>query len=123
MQSQKSFESNEENKEKQTQATPTQQILGMITGFWVAQVIFAAHGLGIFKALADGPTTAEELANQLGFNADAGNRLMTACVALGLLSRQGDRYANSELADQTLVPGRTGYMGGFISPVRPGTRV
>jgi len=90
-------------------------MFGMITGFWVSQLVFAGDSLGVFKALAEGPATSSELANRLGFNADAGDRFLTACVATELLVRQGDKLANSELAEQTLVPGREGYMGGFIA--------
>ncbi|HZS43539.1 MAG TPA: methyltransferase [Blastocatellia bacterium] len=118
MQSQKSVEETGENKEKQTQPSPTQQMLGMITNFWTSQLVIAGDSLGIFKALANGPATASELAHKQSFNEDAGNRFLTACVAIGVLKRDGDKYANSELADQTLVPGRDGYMGGFIAHSR-----
>lgn len=102
-----------------TQApAPDQIVFQMISGFWVSQTLFAMHDLGVFAALADGPATAERLAERLGFDADAGDRLMTAAVALGLLVRTEGAYANSPIAEATLVPGAPRYVGGFIAHAR-----
>ncbi len=97
---------------------PDQIVFQMISGFFVSQTLFATHDLGVFAALAEGPATAEQLAKRLGFDADAGDRLLTAAVALGMLERRDGAYANSPLAEATLVPGAPHYMGGFIGHAR-----
>ena len=97
------------------QATPEQAILQMMSGFWVSQTLFATHSLGVHAALADAPATADELATNLGLHPQAGKRLLTAAVALGLLEINDGKYSNSPLADATLVPGRPHYTGGFIA--------
>src|SRR4051794_11422619 len=101
--------------EKPDQMAAPKKILGMITSFWVSQTLFAAHDLGVFQALSEGPATAKQLASRLGFNEDAGDRLLTACVAIGLLKRDAENYSNAEDTQNLLVPGPTGYMGGFLA--------
>jgi len=99
-------------------AEMAQGLLQMITGFWPAQVLFAANDLGVFRALAEGPATAEALVEKLGLHPQAGPRLLAAAVGLGLLERRDGEYANAPAADAFLVPGRQGYMGGFIGHAR-----
>ena len=118
MQSQKTSPIPSESPEKLTHLTAVQKIMGMISGFWVSQTLFAAHELGIFKELSDGPATASKLAADLGFDEAAGERLLTACVAIGLLKRDGDQFTNSAEADMLLIPGPAAYMGGFIAHAR-----
>ncbi len=40
--------------------------------------------------------------------------LLTACTALGLLERDGERFANAPLADEFLVSHRPRYFGDFV---------
>jgi len=103
---------------KHNQMAAAQKVLGMITSFWVSQTLFAAHDLGVFKELSEGPATATELASRLGFNEQAGDRLLTACVAIGLLTRDGEKYSNAADTQALLVPGPAGYMGGFLAHAR-----
>jgi acetylserotonin N-methyltransferase len=60
--------------------------------------MFAAVSLGVFDTLASKSMTVSELATHLKCDTDALTRLLNACVALGLLTRQGDHYANSPAA-------------------------
>lgn len=95
-----------------------QGVFQMVTGFWVSQVLFATHDLGVFQTLADGPMAVDALVERLGLHAGAGPRLLSAAAGLGLVVRDGDQVRNSPLADAFLVRGRTGYMGGFIGHAR-----
>ena len=95
-----------------------QGLMQMITGFWPAQVLFAAHDLGVFQHLANGPVNGEELVEQLGLHPEAGPRLLAAAAGLGLLERRDDAFANSPASDAFLVRGREGYMGGFVGHAR-----
>lgn len=92
-----------------------QTVMQMITGFWVSQVVFACHELGVFESLADGPATADSLADRSGLKPDGAERLLAAAAGLGLLERHDGSYANAPMADAFLVKGREGYMGGFVA--------
>src|SRR5215467_705154 len=58
-------------------------------------------------------------ASDIGLFADLHARgrrdFLYALVTLGLLSKDGDRYANTPVADANLVPGTATYMGGFLN--------
>lgn len=57
--------------------------------------MFAAVSLGVFDALAAGPKSLAELADELRSNQDALDRLLDACLGLQLLVRNGERYENT----------------------------
>ena len=61
------------------------------------QAFSAAFDFGIFEALGDGPLTAEELAARTKIHAVGCRRLMAALIDDGLVRREGDRYANTDL--------------------------
>ncbi len=66
----------------------------LITGYETSQVVYVAARLGVADFLAAGPRTAEELAQALGVNAGALQRLLRSMAALGLLTHLGgSRYA------------------------------
>jgi hypothetical protein len=66
----------------------------LITGYEASQVVHAATRLGVVDLLAAGPRTAENLAEALGVNAGALQRLLRAMAALGLLAHlDGSRFA------------------------------
>jgi SAM-dependent methyltransferase len=89
-------------------------ILDLVFSPWPTQALFAASRLGIFTTLAQEPMTAAELGRRVGTRSHAFPALLDACVAMGLLHRTEDRYANSHLSDAHLVEGRPLYMGDFI---------
>jgi hypothetical protein len=83
-----------------------------------AQALFAANELGVFGLLADaGPLPAAEVAARLGTAPDATARLLGTLVAIGLLERDGDRFANAPTAAAHLVPGAPGSMASWVSLV------
>jgi hypothetical protein len=69
---------------------PTMALLGMIHGYWNSQVVRAAADLRLADHLADGPRTAEEVADLESSDPHATYRLMRACAGLGLLASDGD---------------------------------
>lgn len=77
-------------------------VLDLLEAFRRSQAMFAALELGVFDRLAAGPAALPELARALGTDPDALARLLDACVALGLLTRDGPRYANAAAADAYL---------------------
>ncbi|MCS7026750.1 MAG: acetylserotonin O-methyltransferase [Bryobacteraceae bacterium] len=74
-------------------------ILDLIDAFRRSKAMFTAATLGVFDRT---PATLSELARQLDVNPDALERLLDACVGLGLLTRRERCYANTEVADQYL---------------------
>ena len=71
----------------------------LVTRYCESQMFFAGCSLGIFEALSNGPATVGNLAARLGFHAGAGERLLICLERLGLLTRDGEQYSNSGLAD------------------------
>ncbi|HEY5857282.1 MAG TPA: methyltransferase [Aldersonia sp.] len=80
-------------------------IMRLAFGFMAAKHLFAANDLGLFEALGEGPTDLHGLAARTGLTARATRISADAMVALGLLERLGDRYANTEAAGAFLAGG------------------
>jgi hypothetical protein len=76
---------------------PAVQLSQMIVGLWVPQAIHAAAELGLADVLAAGPLPGPAVAERLGTHPDATDRLMRALATLGVLERQGDGFALTEV--------------------------
>jgi len=61
-------------------------------------MFFAGTSLGVFEELSKGPATAGDLARRLGFDEDAGVRLLIGLSQMGLLTRNQDNFANGDVA-------------------------
>jgi len=90
-------------------------LLTVMSAAQLTRTLQVAHHLGIFAALADGERNLAQLAETTETAADLLEPMLTACCALGLLRREGERFANTPLADRHLVPGRPLYQGNMIS--------
>jgi SAM-dependent methyltransferase len=77
-----------------------------------ALALLAAMELDVFTPLKDGPCTAEQLAEALGVSAAKLRPVLAVLVTAGLLTADGERFANTPEAQQFLVRGQPGYMGG-----------
>jgi hypothetical protein len=77
-------------------------------------VLMTANRLGIFAVLGEEALTAEEVARNCRAHPRSTALLLNACVALGFLRKDGDRYANSPEALETLIPGKPTYIGDRI---------
>lgn len=103
-----------------TDATPdpatdaTADVLGMLGGIVVGQVLNAMARLGIADHLADGPMTAEEVAERAGSHPRATYRLMRAACSMGLLTHEGGRSFGLTARGRVL---RTGVPGSLRSLV------
>ena len=76
-----------------------------------SMVLFAATELELFTSIARGASTAERLAEERTAPMEPLRLLLESCVAEGLLTRDGDRYANTPVADAFLVRDRPTYAG------------
>jgi 2-polyprenyl-3-methyl-5-hydroxy-6-metoxy-1,4-benzoquinol methylase len=85
-------------------------------GGWSAQVLFAANQLGVFGLLSErGPSSAGEVAEELGTDPDATRRLLGALVAIDLLAQEDERFVNTLAAESYLVPDQPESMATWVS--------
>ncbi len=90
-------------------------ILDLMEAFRRSKTMFAGISLGIFDALAGGPKTTAALAAQLKLNADALDRLLTACTGLGLLKYGEKGYQNTPTADVYLSRNSPQRLTGYLN--------
>lgn len=73
-----------------------ERIIDLIEAFRRSKTMFVAASLGVFDRT---PCTLCGLAEALNANTDALERLLDACVSLGLLKREGGLFSNTHAAD------------------------
>ena len=83
-------------------------------GFWSAKTLLSAVELGVFTELASGPLTADDLARRLRLQGRGARDFFDALVALQLLERSEDRYANSTHTDRFLDRHKSSYIGDVL---------
>src|SRR5262249_33617305 len=66
----------------------------LAAGFMASKLLFTAADIDLFATLADGPATAVDIGGRIGIPDRTVRIVADAMVALGLLTRTGDRYAN-----------------------------
>jgi hypothetical protein len=91
-----------------TSETHRQFIQQVFGGAWIAQAMAVAADLGIADILAEGPRTAEELADRAGANGPALYRVLRALAGVGVFAEDsGGRFSLTPLAGllQSDVPG------------------
>jgi hypothetical protein len=77
-------------------------------------VLLAAIELGLFTQIERGAHTRPEVARALDLTETNAERLLTACVALGLLEREGEHVRNAPDVARFLVEGERGYAGPWL---------
>jgi hypothetical protein len=98
-----------------TEPPAPDRILELGLGFWGAKALLSAVELGLFAELTRGPLEAEALSARLGLHPRSARDFFDALVALGMLERQGDRYANTPATERFLDPAKPSYIGGFLA--------
>jgi O-methyltransferase domain/Dimerisation domain len=99
-------------------AVTSDRIWQTATGFWASKVLLSAVELGVFAALAAGPSDATDLRRRLGLHHRAARDFFDALVALGFLHRgSAGLYSNSPEAAHFLDPAKPHYAGGFIEMI------
>ncbi len=91
---------------------PVNRALG---GWQPARVLMAANHLDFFTVLGDEALTAENVASRSDTHSRSTRTLLNACVALGILEKEGDLYRNSAEAQESLVRGKPSYIGDAIA--------
>jgi SAM-dependent methyltransferase len=91
-----------------------QTIQKMLRGYRIAHILITCTQLDLFRHLARKPQTAAELAPQVEAHAQALGRLLDAAVAVGLLTKEDDTYANTPLARTCLAQEGPYYLGNLV---------
>jgi hypothetical protein len=97
-----------------TEPPAPDRILELALGFWGAKTLLSAVELGLFTELTRGPLDAETLRVRLGLHPRSARDFFDALVALGMLDRQDDRYANTPATDLFLDRAKPFYIGGLL---------
>ena len=89
-------------------------ILNLIEDFRRSKAMFAAVSLGIFDHLEQAPSGADTLSAALGLQSEPLERLLDTCVALKLLRRNQNIYANEPIASTYLCRSSRHSLAGYI---------
>jgi acetylserotonin N-methyltransferase len=89
-------------------------IIDLIEAFRRSKTMFAAVKLGVFDRLERGPADAAALAAELDTHTESLERLLDACVGLGLLRKQDRSYANEPVAAEYLCRSSEQALTGYI---------
>ncbi len=90
-------------------------IMELGLGFWGSKTLLSAVELGVFSELANaGSLEGEALRERLGLHPRSATDFFDALVALGMLEREGDRYANTPATELFLDRAKPSYMGGIL---------
>ncbi len=90
------------------------RIMELGTAFWGSKTLLSAVELGLFSELANGPLDADTLRDRLGLHSRSARDFFDALVALAMLERDGDRYANTSETDLFLDRAKPSYIGGVL---------
>jgi acetylserotonin N-methyltransferase len=90
-------------------------VLDLLQAFRWSKTMFAAVELGVFDALDSKSRTLEELAARLSCSVDGLERLVDACVGLGLLTKSNGVYANTPAAVVYLCRSSPRRLTGYLS--------
>src|ERR1044071_5398750 len=82
--------------------------------YWESKVLLTAVKLDLFGILASSAATAVDVAKRLQTSPQSTELLMNALVAIGLLQKDGLRYANTTEAQSFLVKESPSYAGHLL---------
>jgi hypothetical protein len=91
-----------------------QYLEDLATGYWFSEALFTAVELEVFTLLESEGMTTEEIAGTLDMPPSGLGRFLQALCAIKLVVCDGERYSNTKLASDYLVPGKSEYQGDSI---------
>ena len=86
----------------------------MSRNFWDSAILRAALKLDLFSLLQLEGLSHSELTQRVGAAPRYLEAFLDACVALGLLEKENEKYQNSVAADSFLIKGKQQYVGDLI---------
>jgi hypothetical protein len=102
--------STEETVERRQLPNPA-LLMQLALAYRSSMVLFAATELEVFTRVHHGDQTVSQLARACGVQAEPLRLLLEACVAEGMMTRDGDRYRNAPVTDAFLVRTQPTYGG------------
>ena len=96
-----------------------QQRQGLALAYQQSAALMAAVESGLFTAVAKGADRLDSIAAKLAITPVNAERLVTACVAMGLLERDGERFVNAPDVARFLVEGEPSYAGPWMLFTKP----
>lgn len=87
------------------------------TAFQKSRIFLTAYELGIFTFLGDTAQRSEDIAERLGADPRATDRLLNALCAIGLVEKSNNTFSNTPAAARFLVAGTSDYLAGFMHTV------
>jgi hypothetical protein len=91
-----------------------EKILQTGLAFWPSKTLLSAIEMGVFTELSHGPEPFDSLSGRLGLHKRSARDFLDTLVALGFLTRTGDRYANTPETDLFLDRKKPSYVGGVL---------
>ena len=89
-------------------------IMQLGLGFWGSKTLLSSSELGLFTELAAGSLSFEELSARFRLHPRSARDFLDALVALKMLTRGGDHYANTPATDMFLDRAKPTYIGGVL---------
>lgn len=83
----------------------------LATAYWDSSVFLTANRLNLFSRIGKNEKTVSEIAGELGTAGHHTELFLNACVSLGLLDKQNDKYKNSAVSEAFLIQGNPAYLG------------
>lgn len=90
------------------------QLSNIAFGFIASKALFSALHIDLFTRLSEQPRTLQQLAADTGVAENRLNILLTALVSIGLLVKQGERFANASVCETFLVKGTRHDFGDYL---------
>lgn len=97
--------------EPSREETPAGPIARTMAEWQPPRVLMAANRLEVFNVLGEDLLPVREIARRCGTHPRSTKLLLNACVALGFLRKEGNRYGNTAEGLELLVRGKPTYMG------------
>jgi predicted O-methyltransferase YrrM len=101
--------------ERPRQEGPPNPMMRAMAGWQPARVLMAANRLEVFNVIGEGLLSAREIARRCGARPRSTKLLLNACVALGFLRHESNRYGNTPEGLRLLVRGKPTYVGDGIN--------
>jgi ubiquinone/menaquinone biosynthesis C-methylase UbiE len=98
--------------------TSPADLLEIVNGYRKSRIILTAHELDIFTILDKNSLSSLEIAENIGANPRATDRLMNALVAIGLLEKSNSLFSNTFFSSKFLVKTEPGFLGGLSHQVQ-----
>ena len=89
-------------------------IMQMAWSFHRSRILLTAYELDLFTTLGESSKSAKDVADSIGTDERATERLMNALCAIGMLNKNESMFSNTPESSQFLVKGKKSYINGLM---------